>query len=321
MTARHHSAGVGVDRCPRRSFWCITFLHLTLVAAVGAALAAMLPFGTCATRATTNAQIRGAVPRGDRSAVARASGGTCVHDRPEMVAEELPDPIGPEFQTALRPAELRACHSRRRSRTSPIGSPLLDARFFVTAVLTQKGGGRKPFGGSRQSRAIIRDRFKVKRQVRVISAHGRITGWVLSALPTALGAVLLLHEPGEIRDFLHVIRSGCSMIGGALFLQLIGVFIIKKIVKIEYRGQHVTANLRLSSLPSSSRSPSPSGLAASLICQVEHTGAPRDPQAGASGWQRVFAKTELTEVASPWVKRFSRSRRSLRRKCRSSAGG
>ena len=57
----------------------------------------------------------------------------------------------------------------------------------MTAVLTQREAGGNLSEVLDNLASIIRDRFKVKRQVRVISAHGRITGWVLSALPTALG--------------------------------------------------------------------------------------------------------------------------------------
>ena len=62
--------------------------------------------------------------------------------------------------------------------------PLLDARFFVTAVLTQRETGGNLAEVLDKLAALIRERFKVRRQVRVLSAHGRITGWTL-ALPAA----------------------------------------------------------------------------------------------------------------------------------------
>ena len=104
-----------------------------------------------------------------------------------MVAEELPEPVGPEFKPLFDqqnfgmplPQALRNFAER---------IPSLDARFFVTAVLTQREAGGNLSEVLDNLAAIIRDRFKVKRQVRVISAHGRITGWILSALPRS-GAV------------------------------------------------------------------------------------------------------------------------------------
>ena len=63
--------------------------------------------------------------------------------------------------------------------------PLLDARFFVTAVLTQREAGGNLAEVLDNLGDVIRERFKVKRQVRVVTAHGRITGWVLAMLPPA----------------------------------------------------------------------------------------------------------------------------------------
>ena len=67
--------------------------------------------------------------------------------------------------------------------------PLLDARFFVTAVLTQRESGGNLAEVLDNLASVIRERFKVKRQVRVVTAHGRITGWVLAVLPPALAVV------------------------------------------------------------------------------------------------------------------------------------
>ena len=69
--------------------------------------------------------------------------------------------------------------------------------------------------------------------MRVISAHGRITGWVLSALPTSLALFFCVMNPEKYQTFYRD-PLGVQMIAGALFLQLIGVLAIKKIVNIEY---------------------------------------------------------------------------------------
>ena len=148
-----------------------------------------------------------------------------------MVARRCRIQSAPEFQTLYDQQNFglplsQALEEFRRADSVPGRAVLRDGRADA------EGGGRKPLGGSRQSRSIIRDRFKVKRQVRVQSAHGRITGWVLSALPTALGLFFAFMNPDKYATF-YRIRWGCSH-RGALFLQLVGVFIIKKIVNIEY---------------------------------------------------------------------------------------
>jgi tight adherence protein B len=149
-----------------------------------------------------------------------------------MVAEELGDPVGPEFKTLFDqqnfglplPQALKAFAER---------IPSIDARFFVTAVLTQRESGGNLSEVLDNLAAIIRDRFRVKRQVRVISAHGRITGWVLSALPTCLGLFFAATSPEKYRTF-YTDPFGIQLIVGALLLQVLGVFIIRRIVVIEY---------------------------------------------------------------------------------------
>ena len=73
--------------------------------------------------------------------------------------------------------------------------PVLDARFFVTAVLIQRESGGNLSEVLDNLARVIRERFRVKRQIRVISAHGRLTGWILVCLPPALGLVLFTINP------------------------------------------------------------------------------------------------------------------------------
>ena len=81
--------------------------------------------------------------------------------------------------------------------------------------------------------AVIRERFKVKRHVRVVSAHGRITGWVLAFLPPALALVLFAIAPTHI-GLLWTDPLGFQMLMAGLVLQVIGVLIIRRIVDVEY---------------------------------------------------------------------------------------
>lgn len=149
-----------------------------------------------------------------------------------MVADELPDPIGPEFKLLYDrqnfgmpfPEALRGLADR---------IPLLDARFFVTAVLTQRETGGNLSEVLDNLATVIRDRFKVKRQVRVLTAHGRITGWILSGMPPALALILCFVSP-EHMGLLISDPLGIQMIGVALFLQVLGTISIRKLVNIPY---------------------------------------------------------------------------------------
>lgn len=149
-----------------------------------------------------------------------------------MVAEELPQPIGPEFKI-LYDEQNFGLPLPQAMKQFAERVPSMDARFFVTAVLTQRESGGNLAEVLDNLASIIRDRFKVKRQVRVISAHGRITGWILSALPTTLGLFFAFSNPEKYRAF-YTNPLGMQMIAGALLLQVVGVIIISRIVKIEY---------------------------------------------------------------------------------------
>jgi tight adherence protein B len=149
-----------------------------------------------------------------------------------MVADEMKDPIGPEFRQLFDEQNF-GLPLPQALKNFATRIPLLDAKFFVTAVLTQRDAGGNLSEVLDNLATIIRDRFRVKRQVRVISAHGRITGWVLSALPTSLALFFTLTNP---QKYLAFVRDplGMQMVLFALGLQVLGVLIIKKIVTIEY---------------------------------------------------------------------------------------
>jgi len=81
--------------------------------------------------------------------------------------------------------------------------------------------------------SVIRDRFRVKRQVQVLTAHGRITGWILAGMPPALAAAMFVISPEPMKMMIHD-RLGVQMIVGALVMQVIGTLIIRKMVDIPY---------------------------------------------------------------------------------------
>ena len=210
-----------------------TFLHLMLVGAVVGALAAYLPFGYVRyMRSKRLLKFEEQFPEAIDLLSRALRAGHALTTGLSMVAEELPDPIGPEFQTLYDQQNFGMPLSQAlKNFADRVVS--LDARFFVTAVLTQKESGGNLSEVLDNLASIIRDRFKVKRQVRVISAHGRITGLVLSALPSTLGLFFAISNPEKYATFYRD-PLGMQLIGGALVLQLIGVVAIKKIVNIEY---------------------------------------------------------------------------------------
>jgi tight adherence protein B len=149
-----------------------------------------------------------------------------------IVADEAQDPIGAEFRLLYDrqnygmpfPDALKAFAAR---------VPLLDARFFVTAVLTQREAGGNLAEVLDNLAALVRERSRVKRQVRVASAHGRITGWVLSLMPPALAGVMFFVAPEHMRTFVED-PLGVRMIIVAAILQLIGTIAVRRIVNVEF---------------------------------------------------------------------------------------
>lgn len=150
----------------------------------------------------------------------------------KMVADELEAPAGTEFRLLYD----------RQSFGMPLGdalrnfadrTPVLDAKFFATAVLTQRDAGGNLAEVLDNLSAVIRERFKVKRQIRVISAHGRITGWILAGLPPTL-AVGFAMINREHMQLLWTDPLGLKMLYGAIGLQVLGMLIIRKILQIEY---------------------------------------------------------------------------------------
>jgi tight adherence protein B len=149
----------------------------------------------------------------------------------QLAGEEVPDPVGSEFRL-LYEQQNYGLSMTEAFRAFGERMPLLDARFFVTAVQTQREMGGNLSEVLDKLAAVIRERFKVRRQVRAISAHGRITGVVLGLLPPAVAIVLFVLSPAQMRLLIDD-PLGVYMVVGAIFLQVIGVVVIRRIVEVE----------------------------------------------------------------------------------------
>ena len=148
-----------------------------------------------------------------------------------MVAEEMPDPVRTEFQLmhdrqnfGMPLAEAMKGFAERM--------PILDARFFVTAVLTQRESGGNLSEVLDSLAAIIRDRFRLRRQVRAMSAHGRITGTVLFCLAPAITGLLMLIAPAHM-SILFTDPIGVRIVAIVVVLQIFGFYAMRRIIDIE----------------------------------------------------------------------------------------
>ncbi len=149
-----------------------------------------------------------------------------------MVADEIPAPVGTEFRL-LYDRQNYGMPMTDAMKDFAERVPLLDARFFVTAVLMQRETGGNLAEVLDNLAAVIRERFQVKRQVRVLTAHGRITGFVLAGLPPALAVMMFITAPDNLMMLIGD-PLGVQMIIGAVVLQIVGTLVIRKLVDIPY---------------------------------------------------------------------------------------
>jgi tight adherence protein B len=148
-----------------------------------------------------------------------------------LVAHESPDPIGIEFRVCFEEQnyglELRTAMENLINRM-----PLQDLRIVATAILIQKESGGNLAEVLEKGANLIRERFKLRRDVRTRTAQGRLTGWILSLLPVVLGVLLYFVNP-TLMSVLWTRDVGVKLLWGAAGMTVIGALIIRKIVNME----------------------------------------------------------------------------------------
>ena len=148
-----------------------------------------------------------------------------------MVATELPAPVGPEFKQTFEQQNfglpLRDSLFQLADRL-----PLMDVRFFTTAVLIQRDTGGNLAEILDNLAHVVRERFRIRRDIRTKTAHGRFTGLVLLGLPAGLGVILAMINPDHM-DLLFTHRIGQMLIGIAIVMQTVGFFWIRRILDLE----------------------------------------------------------------------------------------
>ena len=149
----------------------------------------------------------------------------------KVVAEEGQDPVASEFRQVFEEQKFGL----------PLDESLLgladridlvDVRIFVTAILVQRDVGGNLAEILDKISYTIRERFMIQRQIRVYSAQGRMTGYLLAALPIIVG-IMIYALNSEYMSILFEEPIGRALIALAIFLQLVGFFFIRRIVDIE----------------------------------------------------------------------------------------
>jgi len=149
----------------------------------------------------------------------------------EMVGKESPEPVAGEFRTAFEEQNfglpLRDALVNLAERV-----PIVDVRFFVTALLVQKETGGNLAEILDELARVIRDRFRIYREVQVKTAQGRLTAGILILLPVTMLIALKFLNPQYV-NILFTDPIGPMILIGAGCLQLVGAILLWRIVQIQ----------------------------------------------------------------------------------------
>jgi tight adherence protein B len=148
-----------------------------------------------------------------------------------MVGDHVPEPLATELKTVFNETNLGApLGTALTNLTTRV--PLLDFRFFTSTVMLQRqtGGNLNEILG--RLAHVIRERFRLKGEVKSASAHGRLTAGILTVLPILTALALLGVAPGYLQGMAKD-PDGKYMILAAGFMVLLGNYFIRRIIKIE----------------------------------------------------------------------------------------
>jgi tight adherence protein B len=148
----------------------------------------------------------------------------------KMAGEEMADPVAGEFRTVHDEVNFGVSLEQALTHLSE-RVPLTDLRYFVVAVLIQRdsGGNLTEILGNLSK--LIRERLKLLAKVRVLSAEGRMSAWILGLMPFILGGILSLANPNFMSP-LWTDPIGIAILKVMLTMMLVGAVIMRRIIKI-----------------------------------------------------------------------------------------
>jgi len=149
----------------------------------------------------------------------------------ELITNEVAEPVSGEFRQLFEEQKFgMPVRDALMNLTERV--PSVDVKFFVTAVMLQRETGGNLAEILDNLSYVIRERFKIQRQVRVYTAQGRLTMALLMGMPPVIVAVMLMVNPGFIHP-LFADPIGHVLVVAGLTLQTLGYFVIRKIIRIQ----------------------------------------------------------------------------------------
>jgi len=211
--------------------YCVMWLFVSMMlvdVASGVALG-LLPYGILSFKRSRRIKAFNAVLAESIDMLARAlRAGHSVVSAIEMLSENAQEPAASEFREIFKQMNLglpmRDALLQLLERV-----PSSDLRVLVTAILVQKDTGGNLAEILDRTVFVIRERLRIQGEIQVQTAQGRITGWILSALPIVMMVVLNLVNPGY-SDILFRDPFGRKLMYFSIGMLALGAFIIRRIV-------------------------------------------------------------------------------------------
>jgi tight adherence protein B len=146
------------------------------------------------------------------------------------VAKEVPDPLGTEFSVFIEEVNLGlpladALRKLEERMTLP------EVRLFNTALMVQREVGGSLAELLNKLSDIIRDRFRIERLIKSLTAQNRMSAWTVCSIPPFLGVFMFIREPVMMNDMIAN-PMGKGMLAAALVLELLGIFAFNKLIKV-----------------------------------------------------------------------------------------
>ncbi len=149
----------------------------------------------------------------------------------QLVAEEMPNPIGIEFFKTFKEYSY-GLDFKEVMQNLYRRNQLKDLKFFITAILIQRETGGNLVEILEKISSLIRERFKLVNHIKALTAEGRLSGLILMGMPIGIGFIIYRLNPGYI-SLLWTHPLGYKMLVTAIFFQIVGMLVIQKIVNVK----------------------------------------------------------------------------------------
>jgi len=203
-----------------------------LFALMGAILGGILPYSFASYRRSKRFQkFEELFPEAIDTLARAVRAGHAFTTAMELISNEIAEPVASEFRKLFEEQKFGLpVRDALLNLTERV--PLVDVKFFVTAVMLQRETGGNLAEILDNLSYVIRERFKIMRQVRVYTAQGRLTMLLLMALPPIIIIVMQIMNPSFIQPLFND-PLGHALIVGGITLQTIGYFVIRKVIQIQ----------------------------------------------------------------------------------------